>query len=241
MADHNFYETTNNHNQRELTIVNVALLVGKAPTKEKRVRIKVRMIMSGHPNMGAPDWLSAAQIFVSQWHDPVYPAIDFKGYDLHFSTENLFGAEGVKSPRCQMRSFEVAEFGPSEQPDVVANFVIYSPFSTALWAWLGQYGGDSCWCSLTPGLGEAGSASEDEPDGDNEDEIDADEPDEDTENSDDQDEDTGLALVPSGGKSSAKDLAAYHLDELEKEAKRGRGRPRKTPVDPLTVDAATAF
>ena len=57
MSDHNYYEAANSHNQREVTIVNVALLVGKAPTKEKRIRIKARDALSGHPNMGAPDWL----------------------------------------------------------------------------------------------------------------------------------------------------------------------------------------
>ena len=239
MSDHNYYEVTNSHNQRELTIVNVALLVGKAPTKEKRIRIKVRDVLSGHPNMGAPDWLSAAQAFVSEWHDPVYPAIDFKGYDLHFSADNLFGAQGVKSPRCQMRSFEITEFGPSEQPDVVANFVIYTPFSTNLWSYLGQYGGDTVWCSFTPGLGESGGSddSKEEQEIDNDGENDAEDeddldPDNETEGDDpelDKPEELEYEDGPTLVRSGPKELAAYHEKVVEAEAKRGPGRPKKVP------------
>ena len=78
MSDHKWYSQENNHNHRELTIVNAALLVGKAPTKEKRIRIKVRMILSGHTVTGAPDWLSASEVHVATWHDPVSPAVAFQ-------------------------------------------------------------------------------------------------------------------------------------------------------------------
>ena len=252
MADHNYYELTNGHNQREITIVNVALLVGKAPTKEKRIRIKVRDVLSGHPNMGAPDWISAAHAFVAQWHDPVYPAINFKGYDLHFNTDNLFGEQGVKAPRGQMRGFEIIESGPSEEPDIVANFVIYAPFSTALWSYLGQYGGDTCWCSFTPGLGEVGEPEDDGDDVDSEN----DDEDEDAAATHDEDEADALELAAGddpeldkeevieyeeGKKSGPKDLAAFHEKELEKESKgkvesikrpRGFSRPLKgAPLD----------
>ena len=118
LADHTWYSTSNDHNQRELTIVNVAQLVGKAPTKEKRIRVKVRMILTDNINMGSPDWLDRAARFVSETHDTVTPSIEFKGYDLHFSADNLFEHKGVKAPRCQMRSFEIHECGDSEQPDV---------------------------------------------------------------------------------------------------------------------------
>ena len=113
MSDHNYYEVTNSHNQRELTIVNVALLVGKAPTKEKRIRIKVRDVLSGHPNMGAPDWLSAAQAFVSEGMIRFIRQSTLRVTIFDFSADNLFGAQGVKSPHCQMHSFEITEFGRS--------------------------------------------------------------------------------------------------------------------------------
>lgn len=155
MADTVFYSTENHHNERELTIVNVAMLVGKAPTKEKRIRIKVRMLLSETINMGSPEFLDHAHRYVAQNHDVVSPKVEFRGYDLHFSADNLFEAQGVKSPRCQMRSFEVAECGDSENPDVAATFTIYMPFSTASWEWLGAFGGETCWCSFTPGVPDA--------------------------------------------------------------------------------------
>lgn len=247
MSDHTFYELTNGHNQRELTIVNVALLVGKAPTKEKRIRIKVRMILSGHPNMGAPEWLSACEVFVSQHHDVVSPSIEFKGYDLHFSADNLFGQEGTKSPRCTMRSFEVHECGDSEEPDVACSFVIYTGFSTALWAWLGQYGGDSCFCSFTPGLGDpqvatlgegqdtfvlsAGDESDDEINegegsGDAQEEeeddlSDLNHADDDVKDDIPEEEEEPVAA----GKSGPADLKAYHEKELDKE--QAKGKPKR--------------
>ena len=152
MADTVWYSTSNDHNQRELTIVNVAQLVGKAPTKEKRIRVKVRMILTDNINMGSPEWLDRAARFVSETHDTVTPSIEFKGYDLHFSADNLFEHKGVKAPRCQMRSFEIHECGDSEQPDVAVTYTLYCPFSTDLWAWLGQFGGEECWCKFTPGV-----------------------------------------------------------------------------------------
>ncbi len=154
MSEHVFYSTANNHHHRELTIVNAALLVSKPPTKEKRIRIKVRMLLSNGINMGSPEWLDRAFAYVSENHDIVQPSIEFKGYDLHFSADNLFDKDGVKAPRCQMRSFEIHECGDSEEPDVAASFTLYAPFSTALWAWLGQFGGEECWCSFTPGVSE---------------------------------------------------------------------------------------
>jgi hypothetical protein len=189
--------------------------------------------------MGAPDWLSAGQAFVSQWHDPVYPAIDFKGYDLHFSADNLFGAQGVKAPRGQMRGFEITEFGPSEEPDVVANFTVYAPFSTDLWSYLGQYGGDTVWCSFTPGLGESGGSddSKEEQEIDNDGENDEDEgdldPDNETETGDDPELDKPEELEYEDGptlvRSGPKELAAFHETVVDAEQKRGRGRPKKIP------------
>ena len=304
MSEHVFYSTENNHNHRELTIVNVAQLVGKAPTKDKRIRIKVRMILSDQTTTGEPDWISAAHTYVATWHDPISPVVDFKGYDLHFSAENLFDAEGVKSPRCQMRSFEIHECGESENPDVAATFTIYTPFSGPLWNWLGQFGGESCWCAFTPGVPGTTeptgtdqpaltSGEPDEQEGDEEEEGDeeAQEIDAETETAEDTSdvlmtdalhvfqnhgkvsalelqrvlsisyvkaahvidsmEEKGMvskaddngqrALLVSVEKSGPKDLAAYHDKVVEGEVKRGRGRPRKNPVDPLTVDVATAF
>jgi len=152
MSEHVWYSTANNHNERELTIVNAALLISKPPTKEKRVRVKVRMMLSGTINMGSPEWLDKAYAYVAENGDKISPQLELRGYDLKFSADNLFEKNGVNVSHCDMRSFEIVEFGSAEEPDVVANFCIYLPFSTAIWGWLGQFGGETCWCSFTPGV-----------------------------------------------------------------------------------------
>ena len=192
-------------------------------------------------------------------------------------------------------------------------FTIYMPFSAASWQWLGNFGGESCWCAFTPGVPDekpeptgtddqpaltSGDEDEDEEEVDETEgqEIDEDELDPDNEVAQDSTNDVVLedalhvfeshgkvsaielqrvlsisyvnaahvidrmegkgmvsipdvngvrSLVATGKaptKSGPADLAAYHEKVLDGGAvKRGRGRPRKTPVDPLTVDAATAF
>lgn len=256
MSEHVFYSTENDHHHRELTIVNAALLVSKPPTKEKRIRIKVRMLLSGQPTAGAPDWIDSHYAHVAQWHDPVSPEISFSGFDLHFSAQNLFDQEGVKSPRCQMRSFEIHECGDSESPDVALSFVIYAPFSGALWQWLGQFGGDACWCSFTPGVPGLATSSSDQPaltDGDGDGDGDEDDDMEDDDGEDlgeegideeaEYDPDLG-AVVEMPKKSGPRDLAAFHENVVQGEAiadiKRGRGRPRKQ-VDPLAVQTPQPF
>ena len=314
MSDHVWYSTANSHNERELTIVNAALLISKPPTKEKRVRVKVRMLLSGTVNMGSPEWLDKAYSYVAESGDKICPQLDLRGYDLKFSADNLFDKDGVSASHCDMRSFEIVEFGPAEEPDVVVNFCLYLPFSTALWSYLGQYGGELVWCSFTPGVPDVQptspddqpmltSGDNDEDDEEPEDDLDDEEAEEidaeaDTDNEAAQDDtqdvvlEDAMQIFESHGKVSAvelqrvlsisyvkaahviekmqakgmvskpdvngvrsliaqgnkpatsgpKDLAAYHEKVLEAEPeKKKRGRPRKDTVNPLTVDAATAF
>ena len=58
------------------------------------------------------------------------------------------------------------------------------------------------------------------------------------------DENGVRSLIASGNKparSGPKELAAYHEKVLDGTETRKRGRPRKTAVDPLSVNEATAF
>ena len=122
---------------------------------------------------------------------------------------------------------------------MVANFVIYTPFSTNLWSYLGQYGGDTVWCSFTPGLGESGGSddSKEEQEIDNDGENDAEDeddldPDNETEGDDpelDKPEELEYEDGPTLVRSGPKELAAYHEKVVEAEAKRGPGRPKKVP------------
>ena len=221
MADHTFYSTDNHHNERQIRILSVGSLVSKPPAKEKRISVKVRMPLSGTVNMGAPEWLDEAYLYVAKHSgDKVTPDIEFKGYSIDLSVENLFG-EDIKSPNCIMRGFEIAEFGNEETPDVALSMTIRMPFSSKKWTWLGQFVGEDVWAKFIPG--EAGTAFvEDEDgtlldDGENDGEADLD-PD---------DEHDGPKLVKASG---PKDLAAFHEGEVAKEAKKGPGRQKKSIV-----------
>jgi len=228
-------------------------LVSKPPTKEKRISIKVRMPLSsggiGTGIMGAPEWLEQAYLFVAKNGSSVSDGTEFKSYALEFSSENLFG-EPILANDSIMRGFEISEFGSEETPDVICNFTIRIAFSGPRWQWLGQFVGEDVWAKFTPG--EAGTVRvETEQDGTLLDDGENDEDEDDTEletgEGDDPELDKpeeieyedGPRLV--GAKSGPKDLAAFHVEQLNAEQKRGRGRPRKTPVDPLTVNEATAF
>ena len=238
MAEHVFYETANRHNERQIRILSVGSLVSKPPTKEKRISIKARMPLSGASNLGAPEWLDSAYMYVAKHHDTVTPDIEFKGYSIGFNADNLFGAEGFNGQECTMKGFQIYEARDAENPDVVMDFSIRLQFATKRWDWLGQYVGDDVWCKFTPG--ESGTAQVDtEQDGtlldegeNDEDDLD---PDNETEGFDPEldkpeelEYESGPALVK--GKSGPKDLAAFHEQVVEGEVKRGRGRPRKVPA-----------
>src|SRR5882757_6552205 len=71
MAEHVFYSKQRKGNEREITLQTAALLVGKSPTKQKRIRIKCQMPLSGKKMAGAPEWVTNAYEFVLKNHDTV--------------------------------------------------------------------------------------------------------------------------------------------------------------------------
>lgn len=242
MSEHVFFSTESRHNERLIRILSVGSLVSKPPTKEKRISIKVRMPLStggtGTGIMSAPEWLEAGYLFVAKHHDTVTPDIEFKGYSIDLSTENLFG-DDVKSANCIMRGFEIAECGSEETPDVVLSFTLRMPFSSKKWNWLGQYVGEDVWAKFIPG--EAGTAFVETDDGtlldagENDDDGEGDEPDTlpDSGEGDDPELDKPEELEYEDGptlvRSGPKELAAFHETVVEAEEKRGRGRPKKIP------------
>jgi len=225
------------------------------------------MPLSGTVNMGAPEWLDNAYLFCARNHSTVSDDIEFKGYCVEFSVENLF-AEPIVSQDAIMRGFEIFEMGNEETPDVVLSFGIRIPFSRRKWDWLGQFVGEDVWAKFTPG--EAGVAKVEEQDGttldfgedDDEEDSEGDAPALTSGNEEEESEDDDLSdlnhpvaaranqkfEIPSEleheeptQKSGPKNLLSFHEKVVDGEQKRGRGRPRKTVVDPLTVDEAMAF
>lgn len=149
MADTSFYAKGKSRgNHRKVVVNNATLLIGKAPTKAKRIKMKITMGLSTQKLSGTPEWIAAAHEFVAKHHDPVSPVAEFKGMDISFATENLFNAGVSQAVKCQLRSFQIKEMGDSEEPDVVMTFAIYAPFSTDLWDYLGQMAGDDIWAKF---------------------------------------------------------------------------------------------
>jgi hypothetical protein len=178
------------------------------------------MKLSDTVNMGAPPWLDSAFLYVSQHGDTVTPDLEFKGYTIEFSTENLFG-EDIKATDAIMRAFEICQVGKEEHPDVVLNFVVRVPYTKKRWEWLGEFQGDEVWMRFTPGVV---GLPEKEDDGtlldDGENDLD---PDNETEG-DDPVLDAPIEIEyeePKGKKSGPKDLAAFHANEVAKEEAKG--------------------
>ena len=143
-----FVRGRNRGNERKIILSSATLLVGKAPTKQKRVKLKVRLPLSGGKVAGMPDWITNAMMFVSQSHDIVTPQVELSGFDIAFSDDSLFAKE-VKIPKCQLRKFVILETGDSESPEVEMQFAIYAPFATKFWNWCGQMGGEEFFAQFT--------------------------------------------------------------------------------------------
>ena len=79
MTDNTFYAVENGRNVRQIRILSVGSLVSKPPAKEKRISIKVRMTLSGTVNMGSPENIDAAYLFVAKNHQKIILDSEFEG------------------------------------------------------------------------------------------------------------------------------------------------------------------
>lgn len=144
-----FVRGRNRGNERKVILSSATLLVGKAPTKEKRIKMKVRMPLDGSKPAGTPDWITNAMTFVAQSHDVVSPQVEFKGFEILMNDDNLFEEAKTRAQKCSMRGFVVHECGDGESPDVEMAFLVYAPFSDRLWRFCGQMGGEEFWMQFT--------------------------------------------------------------------------------------------
>ena len=149
MSEHTFFvRGRNKGNERQIILRSATLLVGKAPTKQKRIKMSVSMPLNGRKQAGIPEWVTAAMIFVAQNHDIVQPQVEFRGFDVHFDDDQLFDTRGAKANKCQLRKFVILEVGDSETPDIDMQFQIYAPYSSRLWNWCGNMGGEEFWAKF---------------------------------------------------------------------------------------------
>lgn len=148
MSESQFFTRGKNRgNERKIVIKSAVLLVGKAPTLEKRIKLRIVAPLSNGKKSGIPEWIAAAHAFVAENHDRVTPKVELSGYDITFSDESLFEKNAVAT-LCKMRGFAVDEMGDAENPDVYLGFVIYTGYTDKLWRWGGQMAGKDIWAKF---------------------------------------------------------------------------------------------
>jgi len=150
LSEHIFYSKQRKANERKAIIKDPIVLVGKALTKEKRIRHKVVMPLSNQKMGGTPEWILNTIEFVSKNHDTVKLDVVFSGFEIQYSSSNLFGPKTLTATKTKMKSFEIFEMGSSESPEIVMQFFVYVPFGTKLHTFLGQMAGEELWLKFTP-------------------------------------------------------------------------------------------
>lgn len=154
---------------RRIRIRSYVGLVGKAPTKEKRLKILVTMPITGQKLTGFPEWLAEARDYVMKHGQVVKPAESIDYCNVIMTDQQLFGPTPIEAPKAKMSHFVVEQEGDSEDPDTVVKFQIVAKFSTDLLRWVGQMAGEEFDATF-----EVTDAPEDESEGDEESEAEAD-------------------------------------------------------------------
>ena len=171
-------------NERKVIIRGATLLVSKAPTKEKRIKLRISDNLTAGKKAGMPDWVAAALAFVAENHDTVTPDVTLKGFNVEFSDDNLF-AKPVQAVKATLRNFVINEQGEAEKKDVIISFLFYAPYSDKLWRWAGQMSAEDIWAKYE----QIAEPEEDEEEGEEELELVG----EDSEDTEDEIEDGDLA------------------------------------------------
>jgi hypothetical protein len=128
---------------QQLTLKTFTCLVGKAPTKSKRLRMGFTLDLSYGDVKGMPDWMMEARDFVMRTGQTVTENIAAPGINMIFGDPNLFKKKPVEAPKADLRKFVVYAAGTDDDPETLVSFIAYSQFSTDLNRWLGQMAGET--------------------------------------------------------------------------------------------------
>lgn len=125
---------------RQIKARSAVLLVGK--NKSKRIKIPCTYIIENES--GDPEKIQEAAEFVMR-HGNEVKLTDYSvsGCNITMGDPNLFRKKPVEAPKCEIKNFTCKHVGDSDEPDTALEFAIYAPFSTDLWNWLGQQGGET--------------------------------------------------------------------------------------------------
>lgn len=125
---------------RRLILRSFAVLVGRAPSKDKRLKMLCTMPLDAET--GYPDWLADARDFVMKHGQVVKPAEIIACCNVTMRDEQLFQNTPIEAPKARISHFSVEQMGDSEDPETVLKFQIMAPFSTDLCRWSGQMAGE---------------------------------------------------------------------------------------------------
>lgn len=197
---------------RRIKLRSYAGLVGKAPTKEKRLKMLITMPITGQKLTGFPDWLADGRDFTMKTGETVKcsQVIPYCNIVMTFpaTEENLFQKTPIEAPKARLSHFTIENEGDSEDPTTVVKFQILAPFSGDLLRWAGQMAGEEF--DSTYELTEA--------------------PEEDAEEDEEESEDDALA-----------DGEDVEEDEQVAQTRRKAARAPKPPTDKQVADAKSAI
>lgn len=190
-------------------------LVGKAPTKAKRLRMAFTLDLTSGDVQGMPDWMQDARDFVMRTGQTVTEKLSIPGINIVMGDPNLFKKKPVEAPKADLRKFVVYAAGDSEEPDTLLSFVAYAQFSTDLNRWLGQMNGEEFTCTFDGVMPQAGDTLALKPQDDSDD--------------DEDDDGVGVEVDDDEGDEDDED---EEEDEVEAQARRrnaAASRPQLTP------------
>lgn len=132
--------------RRAIKLRSVALLVGKPPLKKKTIKMMVTMYLSGGGEeqiTGLPEWLETARYYVMRNGEQVSATDkEVDGVNIVMGDPNLFEKTPKEAPGSHLSHFVIKQMGDADDPDTVLTFEIRTDFSTDIWMWCGQMGGE---------------------------------------------------------------------------------------------------
>lgn len=139
-----------------LTLKTFTVLVGRAPTKDKRIRMGFTLDLTSGDVKGMPEWLLDAREFVMRTGQTVSEDMMVAGLNLSMGDPNLFKKKCVEAPKSDLRKFVCFNAGSEDEPETLLSFIVYTKFSTDLCRWSGQMCGEDFTVTFEASVPEAG-------------------------------------------------------------------------------------
>lgn len=146
MSDENvlFLRGRNKGNERRATIKAPQGMVSRKPTKEKRIKFRIEITLTGGKTGGLSSWLEADLSFVAEHKQTVTEDKKFEGVTVNLDDNSLF-TKPVVATSCKIRGIVVDTQGASDDPEVVLHFLVYTAYTDKLWRWIGGLMGEEVW------------------------------------------------------------------------------------------------